>query len=408
MKNKRLLFVSFILLFILPAVGSYYRFGGMPPGFGLFPAQKVQSDPGFSLTFFLVGCAIGLFIILFYVFPQWFGFKKVAPPPEQPKTQNSYPKWFMPGLIVTLVSWFFMWARLDLAWKIEHYTFVPLWWGFICVLDGIVYKRNNGISLMSSRPNTMKLLAISSSFSWFVFEYLNFFVLENWYYPNNEVLTNFGNISWQLISYTTVLPAIFEWYWLLRTNRKLSVRYTQGPKISPPRWLTYFSLIAGYALMVLMGYFPHQLFFVLWLALIPAIVPTMTISNLWSPFTSIGKNGDWSFVLLIALATLLNGFFWEFWNFGSEWFHDYAPTNPNYWKYDIPYLDKFHFFSEMPILGYFGYMFFGVVCWVLWLTIAYILNFNPSIGHEEGIDVDIFEQPKEEQIVIKQSKAKLK
>lgn len=220
MKNKRLLFVSFVLMFILPFVGSYFRFGGTPPGYGYFPAQQGPPDPPFCLPFFIVGCIIGLFITSFYVFPSLYGFKKVTPPEEPPKTPVDFPKWFKPGLIVMLVSWFFMWARFDAEWKIEHYTFVPLWWGFICVLDGIVYKRNGGVSLMSTRPNTMKLLAAISSFSWFVFEYLNFFVLENWYYPNNEIFTNFGNITWQLASYTTVLPAIFEWYWLLRTNKK--------------------------------------------------------------------------------------------------------------------------------------------------------------------------------------------
>lgn len=408
MKNKRLLFVSFILLFILPPVGSYFKFGGMPPGYGLFPAQKVQDDPGFSEPFFIVGCIIALAITLFFVFPTWFGFKRVTPPPAPPKTQDNFPKWFWPGMIVTIISWIVMWARVDAGWKIEHYTFVPLWWGFICVLDGIVYKRNNGVSLFSSRPSTVKLLAFVSAFSWFVFEYLNFFVLENWYYPNYEIFTNFGNITWQLASYTTVLPAIFQWYWLLRTNRHMNVRYSQGPKFEFSKTWHYVSLIAGWALMALMGYFPHQLFFVLWLALIPALVPTMTLSNLWNPFTPIKTKGDWSFVMLIALATLLNGLFWEFWNFGSEWFHDYAPTNPNYWKYDIPYLDKYHIFSEMPVLGYFGYLFFGVVCWILWLTCGYLLGYNVSIGHDEGIDVDIFETPKDEQIVIKGRKAKLK
>jgi hypothetical protein len=393
MKSKRLLFVSFVLLFFLPYLGSFIRYKGFPPGYGLFPAQKVIGDPGFSLPFFVVGCCIGLFIVLFYVFPRWFGFKKVTPPPTPPATIKEFPKWFWPGLVVTLVSWFFMWARFDASWKIEHYTFVPLWWGFIFVLDGIVYRRNNGVSLMSSRPTTMKLLAIVSSFSWFVFEYLNFFVLENWYYPNDKVFTNFGNITWQIASYTTVLPAIFEWYWLLRTNKKMNVRYTEGPKYGFSKTWHYVALIAGYILMFLMGYFPHQLFFVLWLALIPAIVPTMTLSNLWNPFTPIRTKGDWSFVLLIGLATALNGLFWEFWNFGSEWFHDNAPTNPNYWKYDIPYLDKVHLFSEMPILGYFGYIFFGVVCWVLWLTMAYLTGYNPSIGHKEGIDSEIYETP---------------
>jgi len=112
-------------------------------------------------------------------------------------------------------------------------------------------------------------------------------------------------------------------------------------------------------------------------------VPAMALAKLWSPFSPIGQRGDWSPVILIALATLVNGFFWEFWNFGSEWFHDDAPTNPNYWKYSVPYVDKFHIFSEMPVLGYFGYLLFGIVCWILWLTMAYLFSFNPSIHQDD-------------------------
>ncbi len=378
MKQKRLLLLAFILLFVLPLIGSYLKWDGFPPGYGEFPAQKVMDDPPFYLPAFIVCSGIALAILLFLLVPKIFGFKKViseAPPKDN---TTKYPPWFIPGLVVTLVSWFFMWGRFDIVEPIDHFTFVPLWWGFIFVLDGLVYKRNNGVSLWSSRPNTMKLLAVASSFSWFVFEYQNFFVLENWYYPNSNIFSNFGNISWQLLSYTTVLPAIFEWYWLLCTSKTMRERYAHGPTIKLSTSLLYILLIAGWVSLILMGYFPHQLFFLLWFGLVPALVPAMAISKLWSPFTPIGEKGDWSFVILIALATLLNGFFWEFWNFGSEWFHHDAPTNPNYWKYSVPYLDAFHLFSEMPILGYFGYLFFGVVCWVLWLCVAYLVNFDHS------------------------------
>ena len=125
----------------------------------------------------------------------------------------------------------------------------------------------------------------------------------------------------------------------------------------------------------------------LWVSLIPALIPAMVISGYWTPITPIIKKGDWSPVVLIALSTLLNGFFWEFWNFGSEWFHDDLPSNPNYWRYSVPYVDVFHIFSQMPILGYFGYLFFGIGCWVLWVIVAHIADFNPSIHDEDETTV---------------------
>lgn len=61
--------------------------------------------------------------------------------------------------------------------------------------------------------------------------------------------------------------------------------------------------------------------------------------------------GDWRPVLQPALAALVCGFFWELWNYGSL----------AKWHYSIPYVDRFHVF-EMPLLGYAGYLPFGVAC----------------------------------------------
>jgi heme/copper-type cytochrome/quinol oxidase subunit 2 len=388
MKTKRLLIITFALFLVMPVMGCFLRNGWLhfPPGYGLFPAQKATEDPPFNLHYFITMSIVCLFVLIFLLFPRLFGFKKATTEPTL-KTNTQYPPWFVPAIVVTLISWFLMWGRYGFNSHLDYFTFVPLWWGFIFVLDSVVYKRNNGISLVSSRPNTLKLMAVVSSFSWFVFEFQNFFVNENWYYPNAQILTNFGNISWQLLSYTTVLPAIFEWYCLLRTIPPLKARYSSGPKINFSTPTLYVFLVVGLLLSLLMGYFPNPLFWMLWVSLIPALIPAMVISGYWTPITPIIKKGDWSPVVLIALSTLLNGFFWEFWNFGSEWFHDDLPSNPNYWRYSVPYVDVFHIFSQMPILGYFGYLFFGIGCWVLWVIVAHIADFNPSIHDEDETTV---------------------
>ncbi len=384
MKRKLLLIISSLLLLVLPLIGSFIKWGGFPPGYGFFPARKAHPDIPFDQNYFIFACFVAFLILIFLLFPRLFGFKKVKP--EKPTKKNIFPVWFFPSLVVLAVSWFFMWAPIKIFEPISHYTFVPLWWSFILVLDGFVYKRNNGISLISSKPNTVKLLAVVSCVSWFVFEYLNYFVVGNWYYPNYEILTNFGNISWQLVSYTTVLPAIFQWYLLLKTFPVMKSRYSSGPKIKVSKPVMIIALIIGLSSSFFMGLFPFFLFWVLWVSLIPALLPTMSILGYWSPFISISEKGDWTPILLIAIATFLNGFFWEFWNFGSEFFRDGVATNPNYWKYSVPFLDKVHIFSEMPILGYFGYLFFGNVCWILWLVVAYIFGFDPSINLPDVVE----------------------
>lgn len=376
MKKIIFLIITFALIFILPLLGSLAKWGGLPPGYGVFPVQNNVQDPGFNLTYFIFACGVAAVILAFLLFPRLFGFKKEKPILVT-KSKVSFPIWFWAALPILLFCWFIMWSRAGFISALEPYTFVPLWWAFILILDGIVYKRNNGVSLLSSKLYIMQLLAIVSCFSWFAFEYLNFFVMENWYYPNKDVFSNFGNIFWFALSYTTVLPAIIEWYLLLQTFPTLKKRYSNGPKIHMSKPLLIVFYIIGLILAFAMGYYPFELFFVLWVALVPMLSAAMGLTGFWTPFTPI-KNGNWSPLLLIAIATVANGFFWEMWNFGSEWFNKGIPVNPNFWKYSVPYLDKIHIFSEMPILGYFGYLFFGINCWIIWLTGAYVFKFDPN------------------------------
>ncbi len=287
MKKKLLLILSTFLLLILPVLGGFVKWHGFPPGFGHFPAQQVVPVVPFNQTVFIFGCLFAALLLIIILFPRLFGFKKSKP--KKTNTKGKFPVWFWPSVVVTLLSWFFMWVPIAIFKTISHYTFVPLWWGFILVLDGFVYKRNNGISLVSSKPNTIKLLAVVSCVSWFVFEFLNYFVLENWYYPNGEIFSNFGNISWQLLSYTTVLPAIFEWYLLLKTFSFMKDRYTYGPKIKVSKPVMIIALILGLSLFFFMGLFPTILFWVLWVSLIPAYVPAMELSGYWSPFSPYAK-----------------------------------------------------------------------------------------------------------------------
>lgn len=377
-KSNKIAFLifTFALIFILPLIGSLLQWKGLPPGYGEFPSQQVVEDPGFSMVYFIAGVLLASTIACFFMFPKLFGFKNVIIE-EKIKSSTALPIWFWWSVPVLALSWFFTWSRASIFFNLENYTFVPLWWSFIFILDGIVYKRNNGKSLISEKPNTLKLLAVVSCFSWFAFEYLNFFVMENWYYPNNKVFSEFGNVFWFSLSYTTVLPAIFEWYMLLKTFKYFKYRYGNGPKLHVSAKVLIVYYLVGLFLAFGMGYYPYLLFWVLWVALVPLLSAAMALTGYWTPFTPI-KDGNWSPTMLIALATLFNGFFWEMWNFGSEWFHNGAPVNPNYWKYSVPYLDKIHIFSEMPILGYWGYLFFGINCWIIWLIAGYIFDFDTS------------------------------
>ena len=49
--------------------------------------------------------------------------------------------------------------------------------------------------------------------------------------------------------------------------------------------------------------------------------------------------------------------------------------NPAFWVYSIPYVNVHHLF-EMPLLGYLGYLPFGVYCYATWLAYAYLTGID--------------------------------
>ncbi|MGA1824199.1 MAG: hypothetical protein ACMUIP_05990 [bacterium] len=66
------------------------------------------------------------------------------------------------------------------------------------------------------------------------------------------------------------------------------------------------------------------------------------------------SEGDWRQIVTFSFAALLCGFFWELWNYYS-----FAK-----WLYSVPFVHRFLLF-EMPILGYAGYIPFGLECAVI-------------------------------------------
>jgi hypothetical protein len=73
--------------------------------------------------------------------------------------------------------------------------------------------------------------------------------------------------------------------------------------------------------------------------------------------------GDWSGAMAAALAAIICGGFWEMWNYFSL----------AKWDYSIPLVHRFQIF-EMPLLGYAGYLPFGLECAVIGDMLATLLK----------------------------------
>lgn len=370
------------LLAMLPLVAAWFAYPDthLPPGFGVFPPLFVETPPGFNLPIFIIVLLAEVGILLLLLFPQWFGFKAVSPAP-QPAPQK-LPLWFWLGSAITGFFLWLMWARITPFGDLVYYAFTPLWWGFILTLDGIVYRRSGGYSLLASRPKTFAISVVVSLIGWCFFEYFDYFALGNWYYPNSTLpaLSHATVVILFLTAYTTVWPAIFEWYALLNTFPKFVARYANGPKIVLPANLL---LWGGLALTIGMVFFPYPLFWALWIGGLMVFAGTLIRLDIPTPFSALA-NGNWSPMVLMALAALFNGFFWEVWNWGSNQATALPITNPNYWVYDVPYLNVIHLFAEMPLLGYFGYLPFGLLAWVMFIWAGQVFGFNTALLKTNG------------------------
>lgn len=368
------LLLGFVALVAVPLLVRLATHGTMPDDWGTFPPPRSPGVPGFNISIFILGLALAVPILGVLLAPRRFGFRATAIDPPRPRT--ALPPWFWAGALVCLVFMAVMAGWVTEAGALVHYCFVPMWWGFILALDGLVYSRSGGASLLARRPFTLAAIALTSTVCWYYFEYLNYFVLANWYYPNDRIFSQTGYLAWFGLAYTTVMPAVFELYALLTTSPRLRARWSDGPRLalSPAGWRTV--TWVGAAALAALIVWPAPLFPLLWLAPLMLLAGALMRSGRWTPFTPMAR-GNWTPTLLIGLACVATYFVGEAWNWLS------TADNPNFWRYDVPYVNVLHVF-EMPALGYFGYLPFALVCWLWWLAHAALLGLDPAIDVAPG------------------------
>jgi hypothetical protein len=270
-------------------------------------------------------------------------------PTSPPAGRHTFPWWGWIGIVGVAVSWVTAWNRWNWFAPLQPHTFPMLWGGFILVVNALIYRRR-GTCLMLAQPARFALLFPASAVFWWFFEYLNRFV-QNWYYTGVDYppLTYFTLAS---LSFATVLPAVLSVRELL-----LSFKLFQGRHrpLYLPRWMPA-PLVALTLLAVAttglagVGLWPDYLFPLLWSAPL-AILLGLQMLGRRGPLLAALAEGRWPVWAAAALAGLVCGFFWEMWNF-----HSLAR-----WVYTVPWVDRFHLF-EMPLLGYAGYLPFGLEC----------------------------------------------
>jgi len=152
-----------------------------------------------------------------------------------------------------------------------------------------------------------------------------------------------------------VLPAVLSTRQWLLSGHWIRQRYSalRPLDLGRSRWVAVVTLATAAAGLTAIGVWPNFFFPLLWIS--PLLILVALQTSIKQP-TIIDqmRNGDWSVAVASMLAALVCGLFWEMWNY-------YSLAK---WKYSIPFVHRFLIF-EMPLLGYAGYLPFGLECAVV-------------------------------------------
>ncbi len=274
---------------------------------------------------------------------------------------RALPAWGWWGAAAIALGWVTAWMPTH---PLSAFSFVLLWFGLIFVLDSLVFLRR-GDSILHARPWKFAQLFVFSIPFWWLFEALNARV-QNWHY----LLDHPYGLSWNPLSYnlmatlcfSTVLPAVMEMTALLTTCAPFRPRLAHDAAEPPvARGILLAEFVGGIVTLAAPLAWPQYFFGLIWVG------PLLILDALNAALrrrSAIGHlvGHDVRFVAALAVATLICGGFWEMWNYWS------LPK----WVYTLPYVGFAKIF-EMPLLGYLGYLPFGVELFalyqfLLWLT----------------------------------------
>jgi hypothetical membrane protein len=268
------------------------------------------------------------------------------------RSQGTFPAWGWLGLVVMLLGWLLAWTRFPMFRFFQAHTFCLPWTGYILLVNAVCVHRS-GRSLMTHKTGRFLMLFPASAVFWWFFEYLNRFV-QNWYYLGVDAYSSIGYVLHASLAFSTVLPAVLSTRALLLTHPLFDGGLSGLYRISLPHGKApaMAGMLVSAAGLMLIGTFPDLLYPLVWAAPLLIITSLQAMVGRSTIFSGL-RSGNWGGLLSAALAALICGFFWELWNVKSL----------ARWEYAIPFVDCCHIFA-MPLLGYGGYLPFGLECLV--------------------------------------------
>ena len=280
-----------------------------------------------------------------------------------PLRETPLPRYVLPyrGLLgITLIAlfWSASWLKLGI---LGHYSFFPLWLGYILTIEGLVLRRT-GTSLIQRNPWTFAGMFVIATPFWWFFEGVNQFT-ENWRYLGNEDRSTTHFILFSSWAFSIVVPAVLETAEFLSSVRFMD-RLNTGPLVKPSKRFITGAVVIGVVCLIALVIWPRYAFPVTWLGVFFILDPINYLQGRPSVLSAV-KHGEWRLPWSLALGALICGFFWEMWNFHA------IPK----WEYDIAFFEFWHIF-EMPLLGYGGYLPFGLETFAAYHFFAGILGWS--------------------------------
>lgn len=366
------LLLTFVVIFFTPYIALYIKCGGIPEGFFHFPATKASPKPGNNVLVIVITTLLFIAFLLLLFIPQLFGFKKPLPY-ESTVKKVRLPSWFWIGLVLWSTILVLFIGKFSQPKWVMDWALLPLWWGFILMLDGAVYARNGGNSLAKNALAELIAMGVLSISGWLIFEYFNFFIELNWFYPAADLIHHDEFLLYAAVGSSAFIPMAFEWYHLLRTFPLLNHRYKFGRKVQYSARTKIILLLVAFAMLAGLSFSPNSLFYAVWLAPLAIMTIVLNLLGIWTPFSNI-KKGDWTALIVFAPVWLLQGLCVECWNRISYRNPHFSDTyNPGYWDYCIPFVNFTHIFN-MPLLGYLGYVPFSIYCFMWVIAMSFLMN----------------------------------
>lgn len=263
---------------------------------------------------------------------------------------HAFPWWGWLGAALATLFWMLAWNRFTWFEPFQLFTFTPLWLGYILFINAWTFRRVRHCLIADQPRYFFWLFPLSAAFWWF-FEYLNRFV-QNWHYIGVQDFTPLEYFFHATVSFSTVLPAVVSTTELLASYPFISAGLERFRPIrsTNPELAGWGILLFSSAGLSGIGVWPNYLFPLVWVAPLLVVTSLQVVAGEETIFSNLAR-GNWTSLWLSALAALVCGLFWEIWNYKSL----------AHWEYAIPFVHRFKVF-EMPLLGYAGYLPFGLQC----------------------------------------------